>query len=314
MQPTRDQLEQHDVWVSDDRAWQRRLRLLQSLWRQEQGLPAGVHPRGGGASSQPLGSRLRLPDAQEQLSNYLTDTIREVVRDELGLAGEQGKLFSAPRIYDDLLSSQPLCFNLFGELKADRRVATAVARHLWPGRVETVTCIEFEHSPGRGDEAYLGNRTAFDVYLEHTVPGGGGGFIGIEVKYHERLDTGRADNRGRPTEVARRSGLFDEATLEVLDRPPLQQLWFDHLLALSMLQQDDARWGGNGLFVLLHPAANEPCYAVAADYQRLLRRTDSFQRLTLEEMVGVLRLVDDRDWVEAFHDRYLDYGKDGRLH
>lgn len=150
VEPTRDQLEQHDVWVSGDRAWQRGLRLLQSLWRQEQGLPAGVHPRGGGASSRPLGSRLRLPDAQDWLSNYLTDTIRGVVRDELGRAGEAGKLFAAPRIYDDLLSSQPLCFNLFEELKADLRVASAFARHLWPGRVETVTRIEFEHSPGRG--------------------------------------------------------------------------------------------------------------------------------------------------------------------
>lgn len=95
----------------------------------------------------------------------------------------------------------------------------------------------------------------------------------------------------------------------MLDRPPLQQLWFDNLLALSMLQHDDARWGGNGLFVLLHPAANEPCYAVAADDQRHLRRTDSIQRFTLEEMVGVLRLFCDRDWVEEFHHRYLDVGR-----
>lgn len=309
MQPTRAQLEHHDVWVSSDRVWQRGLRLLQSLWREEQGLPPGVHPRGGGGASRPLGSRLRLPDAQEQLSNYLTHTIREVVHAELDRADEEGKLFSAPRIYDDLLSSQPLCFNLFGELKADLRVASAFARHLWPDRVKEVTRLEFEHSPGRGDDAYLGNRTAFDVYLEHTVPGGGEGFIGVEVKYHERLDTTRADNRGRPTEVARRSGLFEEKSLEELDRPPLQQLWFDHLLALSMLQQDVGRWAGNGLFVLLHPAANQPCYAVAAKYQQQLHRTDSFQRLTLEEVIGALRLVDGRDWVDEVDGRYLDYGR-----
>ena len=90
----------------------------------------------------------------------------------------------------------------------------------------------------------------------------------------------------------------------MLDRPPLQQVWFGHLLALSMLQHETG-WGGNGLFVLLHPAENQPCYAVAADYQRHLCRTDSFQHLTLEEAVGVLRAVDSRDWVEAFNDRHL---------
>ena len=112
-----------------------------------------------------MGSRRWLPDAQQELSNYLTGTIREVVRHELERAEADGKLFAAPRIHDDLLSSQPLCFNLFGELKADLRVATAFARHLWPDRVDKVTCLELEHSPGRGDPDYLGNRTVFDVYL-----------------------------------------------------------------------------------------------------------------------------------------------------
>lgn len=139
MELTRELLERHGVWVPGDRRWQRRLRLLQSLWRQEQGLDAGVHPRSGGAGARPLGSRLQLPEAEERLSNHLTDTIREVVRDELGRAREDGKLFSAPRIYDDLLSSQPLCFNLFGELTADLGAATVAAQHQWPGRVNQVT-------------------------------------------------------------------------------------------------------------------------------------------------------------------------------
>lgn len=60
MELTRELLERHDVWVKEDRRWQRRLRLLQSLWRQERGLDAGVHPRGGGAGVRPLGSRFKL--------------------------------------------------------------------------------------------------------------------------------------------------------------------------------------------------------------------------------------------------------------
>lgn len=144
------------------------------------------------------------------------------------------------------------------------------------------------------------------------MPGGGAGFIGIDVKHHERLDGSRAANRGRPSEVARRSGVFHEGSLEVLDRPPLQQLRFDHLLALAMLQHDD-RWGGNGLFVLLHPAANPVCFQVASDYQEHLRHPGSFQRRTLEEVVGVLAAHAADEWVEAFRDRYLDQDKIRRL-
>lgn len=248
-----------------------------------------------------------MPDAERDLSNFLTEGIRDVVRETIrsDVTAHEGKLFSTPRIYDDLLSSQPLCFNLFGEMKKDLGVATAWARHLWPERVEAVTRLEFEHSPGRRDPRYLGNRTAFDVYLEHTAPGGGRGFIGIEAKYHESLEVDAAENRDRVVEVARASGLFAEESLKTLRTPPLQQVWFDHLLALSMLQAEVPEWNGNGLFVFLHPVENEACYRVANAYQLHLRNHQTFQRLTLEEAVAALHSTSGAPWVEAFHRRYL---------
>jgi hypothetical protein len=126
-----------------------------------------------------------MPLAEEQLLNYLTPTIRDLVRREvIEPAHNQRKLYSRPRIFDDLLSSQPLCFNLFGELAEDLNLATAVCRELWSERVSEVTAIEFEWSPGRADPRYLDNRSAFDVIVFHTTPAGGRGFVGIEVKYH----------------------------------------------------------------------------------------------------------------------------------
>ena len=306
--PSREQLEQHHAWVSGELGWQRQLRLLQALWREEQQLPIGMHPRAGD-ERRPLGSRIALPDAQETLGNYLTDTIRTVLQEELASATAGQKLFSAPRIFDDLLSSQPLCFNLFGELKADLSLATAWGHHLWPDRVERVTRLEFEHSPGRGDASYLGNRTAFDVYLEHTTADGGQGFIGIEVKYHESLRVDPAETRERTSEVAQRSGLFSERDWPALSRPPLQQVWFDHLLALSMLQTDAERWDGNGLFVFLHPVANLASYRVVNRYESCLQRPAYFQRLTLEEVVAALRLIDHSPWIDQFEHRYLTYSK-----
>jgi hypothetical protein len=222
--PPREMLEEHHAVVAGDRPWQRRLRLLQSIWREEQGLAPGTHPRGA-ADGRLLGSRLALPAAERDLSNYLTDAIKQVVREELDSPAtrDEGKLFSEPRIYDDLLSSQPLCFNLFAELKADLDRATALGRHLWPDRVDRVTRIEFEHSPGRDDETYLGNRTAFEAYLEHTTPDGGEGFVAIEVKYHESLEVSAAENRDRISQVARASDSFDDASLTALRTPPLQR-------------------------------------------------------------------------------------------
>lgn len=144
-----DAVTAHDgLPVASDLVFQRQLRRLQSTWREEQGLPIGTH-RG-----RPLGSRIALPRPivelrADDLANYLTPTIRELVHHEVtGMRAEHDKLYGVPRIFDDLLSSQPLCFNLFGELAADVRAATDVAKLLWPARVAEVTSIEFEHSPG----------------------------------------------------------------------------------------------------------------------------------------------------------------------
>src|ERR1700733_13878954 len=63
--------------VPTDNQFQRRARLLQSLWRDAHSPPIGEH-RG-----RPLGSRLAMPFAEDPLSNYLTDTIRSVVRREV---------------------------------------------------------------------------------------------------------------------------------------------------------------------------------------------------------------------------------------
>jgi hypothetical protein len=70
-----------------------------------------------------------MPDAEHSLWNYLTDGIRDLVR---AAVTRPEKLIKAPRIYDDLLSSQPLCFNLFGELALDLALASRVLRRNMP--------------------------------------------------------------------------------------------------------------------------------------------------------------------------------------
>src|SRR5690349_508732 len=102
------------------------------MWREKRGFPIGLH------QGQPLGSRLKMPDAEVHLWNYLTDGIREAVRTALR---DPKKLIKAPRIYDDLLSSQPLCFNLFGELALELDLATRALRRLLPASIGRVSRV-----------------------------------------------------------------------------------------------------------------------------------------------------------------------------
>jgi len=197
---------------SDTSDFQRKARILQSMWREEQNYKIGEH-RG-----KKRGNYLRMPWAKETLSNYLSDTIKQVVRDEVINNPDVEKLYCKPRIFNNLLSSQPLCFNLFAELKADLQMASKVFNALSPDRIKKVTKIEFEYSPGRSDLKYTGDRSASDVYVEFLSDSGKKGFIGIEVKYHENLQNKPAEMRQRYFEIASQMGCFKKNAMEQLQQ------------------------------------------------------------------------------------------------
>jgi hypothetical protein len=294
-------LERYEVGWPRDNAFQRRVRLLQSVWREERGYACGSQ------NGKRLGSRLETEPARDQMWNFLTSTIADRVGREISSGG--GKVIAEPRIYDNLLSSQPLCFNLFAELAVDLRLATRVFSLLWPEQVKEVTEISFEFSPGRGDERYLGNRSAFDAFVRHTTPGSSPAFIGIEVKYHENLGGSGAKDKPRYEEVAANSGAFRDPADADLRKNPLQQLWLDHLLALSMLDADAEDWGGGGRFVFLHPTANRRCAQAAATYRQHLTSLETFEARTLEEIVAAIRWHCDDPWIREFTNRYVDIGR-----
>ncbi|GAA2573563.1 hypothetical protein GCM10010210_56460 [Pseudonocardia hydrocarbonoxydans] len=293
----REILEAHHAFVTGDNAWQQRARLTQALWRERQGLAAGLH------RDVPLGSRLTPGDGEPPtLANYISDPAKRQV--EAAVAKKNGALLSQPRLWVDLLSSQPLCFNLFGPLAEDLDLATATLRLLWP-HIGQVTEIKFEWSPGRGDERYTGNHSAFDVFVAYQN-GTSRGFLGIEVKYHENLrGTAATDPKQRYPKIAAKHRIFRDGALPDLQRLPLQQLWLDHLLALQLLASPDDGWD-EGTFVFLSPTGNVACTTAARRYSHALTDSTTFDARTLDELVQAIRLVADDPWADAVYERYLD--------
>lgn len=299
---SRKTLEAHLAWVPTDNPFQQRARLLQSMWRDERGLPIGEH-RG-----RPLGSRLAMPAAENELSNYLTENIRKVVRREvLDPERAKDKLFGRPRIFNDLLSSQPLCFNVFAELSLDLDLASRAFARLTSARVSNVTSIDFEHSPGRSDTRYTGDRSAFDVFVQYRAADGKKGFVGIEVKYHEGLGDPPAPHRERYDELARSMKCFDTAaTTSRLRDKPLQQIWRDHLLAGSLRASGDFT---EGFFAFLYPAQNERCAHALAAYRACLTSAATFETWTLESLMSAVLGEGGDAWARTVVDRYLNFAK-----
>ena len=286
-------------------AFRRRLRYHQSQWREAQGHPIGsqpIRPRDG-KPTRPLGSRLSLDHARETGANFLSPAAHEAVLSRLSTK-EPHQMLAAQRLWADLLSSMPLCFNLFGDLWADHELADRAVHTWWPDAPGTVCDVRFEHSPGRLEPSYLGNRSAFDVAIVLDRGDGARGIVGVETKYHERAkaEKPKSSRRSRYVEVAERSGVFAPGWFDAVNGTDLLQIWLDHLLVLSMLQHPDGSWTW-GRFVIAYPAGNTDFADASTRYQQLLIDQSTFSAVTIEELLDAGALPDAA--VSAFRDRYL---------
>lgn len=302
-------LESVDVVSRDPEttAFKRRARLQQALWREGRGFPIGSHPMDPrqGEPSRPLGSRLDLEFARSSGANFLDDRIRYAVADRLARP-EKHQMINENRLYGDLLSSMPMCFNLFGPLHADLDRADRAVHAWWPDVPGRVCAVRFEWSPGRAIPGrFLENRSAFDVAFELELPGGKRGILGVETKYHEDCKAESIPSASRLERyelVSGRSGIFRDGAVERIVGTDLQQIWLDHLLALSLVQEPASLWSWSA-FVLVHPDGNPSFARSTARYRELLANSTSFRVSTLEQLLGAKAL--ETRHIEAFQERYL---------
>jgi len=176
IKPTNEELNRYKAYYKYDTPFASYARLLQSKWRDGKGYQSGDY-----------GNYIELEFAKRTKANYLTDNIKRCVSEAIIEARNNGGMVSEPRIWNNLLSSQPLCFNLFGEMSCDTELATNFFKTLFPKIVVKVTKVRFEYSPKRGDKRYTGDHSAFDVFIEYLNDKQELCFIGIEVKYAETL-------------------------------------------------------------------------------------------------------------------------------
>lgn len=284
--------------------WKRRARLHQARWRKGQGLPIGHQPYRGGPDAGIVGNRIELGAAKAGGHNFLTPSALAAAKYRLANP-EPHQMLNEDRLWADLLSSMPMCFNLFGEIAMDESLARSAVRGLWPDAPEGRVRVKFEHSPGRGDPKFLANRSAFDAAIEIETDAGLG-IIGIETKYHEhakREKKPRSDKLERLVEVTEAAGIFKPGWRQRLVGTELQQIWQDHLLVLSMLQHPSRRliWGR---FVLVYPADNPNFRRLAIEYDDLLREKSTYKSQTLEQLIDAPDALPITT-TQAFRDRYL---------
>ena len=219
---------------------------------------------------------------------------------------QKSEQLNRDRLLNHLLSSMPMCFNLFGELHGDPARLTAAGKKLWDAQGEG-QAVEFEWSPGRHESRFTGDGTAFDVALFLGEPGGSRTVIGIETKYHEHavteLSPDAVTRLPRYRQIAEDSRVFKPGWEKRILGTELQQVWRDHLLLLSMLQ-DPAQGWTSGAYVLVYPEGNTSFARLADRYVDVLDDASTFRHVTLEALLDA-HVLHVPDTEQKFRDRYL---------
>ena len=311
---SQEELEAAHSWEEADRvpgrpemtAFRRRLRFHQSRWRESKGHPMGTQPivPRKGTPSRPVGSRLPLDYAKETGANFVSAAALDAARARTSFS-EPHQSFDHQRLWAELLWSSAFAFNLFGDLAADLRQADRAVHAWWPDVPGTVSEVRFAHSPGWLDPAYLGNLMAFDVAFVLDLGDGTHGILGVETRYHDRIQSQEPKPARAPhyRSVAEKSGIFaSEAIDELNARGSLLVMWLEHLLVLSMLQHPNGAWRW-GRLVVVHPSGNTDFAEGAARYRGLLADQASFSSITLEDLLDAGALP--ARTVKALRDRYL---------
>lgn len=256
------------------------------------------------------GALLDLQYGRDTGKNFLTEKIFELVKKEISNRDEKGRVIIPSRIWQNLLSSQPLAFNLFGELVDNPELAKRVFQDLFPNhKIRKIFEIKFEHSPGRNNIKYTGDRSAFDVFVRYENELNENCFFGIEVKYSESLNDKQSVHKDRYDEISKDAGIFKPEKRLALREKPIQQIWRDHLLALSMFISNDDYHRGD--FIYLYPSENNKCQEAIKKYQTTFKpeMDPYFKPLTLEAIVATLKKHCKDVWVRDFEDRYLGFDK-----
>ena len=292
-----------------------RMRLHQSWWRA---VHLKVRCCGTGPTSKsetPYGSMLQSEDGDQGL-NFLTKEIFAVAKERLS---EQKGVVEPFRLLNNLLSSQPMCFNLFGPLVKDYGLAKRLLGAILPGEITKVLTVKIEYAPEPASE-YLADSTAFDAFIAYRRPDGQNAFIGFETKLTEPFSQKRYDDKPGCNHYRRwmtKDGPWlENAWVDVADMCH-NQLWRDHLLAIALRRhpEPETSWAFGRLALIRHPLDLE-CGAVTAGYKSLLRADDkTFIDLPLDQLVAkwsqVVQSPAEQQWLEAFRLRYLDLEASG---
>lgn len=278
-----------------------RYRRLQS-WYREVVMEASA---GDYREYKPLGSYLDPSEVERDRSlNFIHPEAHAHAEQRAVEVQAEGGTLSVPRLFHNMLSSMPMCFNLFGAMRAEPEFLE-VFRSLFDSEATAIREIVCEWAPPE-PALRLGDHSAFDAVV-HYEADGERRFVGIETKYTEPFSRKDYD-RPRYREVTSESGWFASAeSADRLKASATNQLWRTTLLAAAA--DGSAEYGRGSVAVVA--LSDDRSAGRTVDAVRAELSTSHADRLAFVAIESILDAADGieslAEWSRTFRCRYVDH-------
>ena len=217
------------------------------------------------------------------------------------------------RLFNNMLSSMPMCFNLFADFRAavkagDAAGAKVLAAIFASSPIHRVEDVVVEMIP-QPTHQYIDDKTAWDAAVIYTDKAGRRGLASIETKYTDKLGGNKAAKEGRKMDIAKRLGVFSPEGLRRYSENGFDQVARNLLLTLAYADKHALVCARN---YVLAPRDDEEAPSVVAQMRERLAPPykDSIEMLPLETVVERgLACADEffADHMGRFRKRYLDF-------
>ncbi|GAK53157.1 hypothetical protein U14_04417 [Candidatus Moduliflexus flocculans] len=273
-------------WIPDESGFKRKMRVHQGWWRTcVLGEVEGEHPI---EENRTVCSTIK--NGRDTYKNFLTPTVSQIVKNTLQKRKQRDEsgIIEEDRLFDNLLSSQPVCFNFFGELSADPSFAFSVLHQFYHELTE-VTDVLFEFAP---EKNYTQDNSAFDVAIK-VKSGNSIGLLGVECKYTDAFSSTEYDKLAYK-EIFQRSTQFKEPYSKYISSQ-FNQLFRNQLIAEALVQNGEYTFVKTALFC---HQEDQKTLQIGSEFQKMLHDgKEIFRIITYQSLIENIQKL-DLPWVK----------------
>ena len=258
--------------------------------------------------------------------NFLTEKAFNYAKERVNPKNKKPyETIESDRLFNNLLSSQPMAFNLFCPLsqmhEESPETATKVIKAALPGYpIHKVTEVDLEFIPKEYKDL-TGDKSAMDAIIRFEDEHGKKGFIAIETKYSENLganaaydkdENGKKIPRAKSIEAVKELNCFtpDVEKSIMKGTTPLTQIYRNFLLSEMYGHKEGLLSYSIILAPKRHPSTKRELDSLTNGLCDEYK--EKIEEINLEDFVNRIISVCPEEYksvFERFHDRYLNWDK-----